>query len=444
MKRIIGIALMIPGLCLAAAGLGPSPPETGPPPADLGALLEEALSASPAVRAAAARLEAARRVPSQAGTAPDPEVGLAYTNDGLSTITYGDSIMSNLTLSWRQEVPYPGKLRRSAEAATAEADIAARQEDRVRLEVASQVKGMFAELYRLDRTAAILAETKLVLESLAESARRRYEVGQGIQESVLKAQTEILRLEAELARVHQDRRAVKVRLDAVLGRADDLPIGPVERLPEAALSADTGSLTEAAVTASPAVLGLEADVRRGEARLQFTRLDLKPDFIWSASYVDRGAIDPMVMGMFGVRLPIHRSRKQAQAAQQAASELEAARHALADRRLQVSASVRELVARVERADRLVRLYGQGVIPQATSTLESAQASYGVGRIGFLDVLNDLTAVLDARIDLATQESDRFQALASLEPLVGREVIVVEGRSAEAGARQEGGSDVLDQ
>src|SRR3990172_4600256 len=41
-------------------------------PADLGALLREAQEHSPTIRAAAARLEAAGRVPSQAGGVPGP------------------------------------------------------------------------------------------------------------------------------------------------------------------------------------------------------------------------------------------------------------------------------------------------------------------------------------------------------------------------------------
>src|SRR5262245_59734681 len=61
------VMALVPALGLRAA-------EAPPAPADLGALLAEAESASPAIRAAAARLESARRLPSQAHTLPDPEV----------------------------------------------------------------------------------------------------------------------------------------------------------------------------------------------------------------------------------------------------------------------------------------------------------------------------------------------------------------------------------
>src|SRR5258706_10069002 len=125
-----------------------------PLPANLGALLEEAEQKSPALRAAAARLEAARRAPSQERALPDPEVGLAYTNDGTSGLTLGDSEFSNLALTWRQEVPYPGKRGQAAEAAEESARISETDYERARLEVASAVKVAYADLYRLDRAAA--------------------------------------------------------------------------------------------------------------------------------------------------------------------------------------------------------------------------------------------------------------------------------------------------
>jgi outer membrane protein TolC len=406
-----------------------------PASADLGALLREAGENSPALRAAAARLEAARRAPSQANTLPDPEVSISYTNDGLSSFTYGESEFSNLTLTWRQEVPHPGKREQAAAVAEVSARVAATEFDRARLEVVSAVKSAYAELYRLDRTTTFLDETRHALETLAESARRRYEVGEGVLETVLKAQTEILRLEAEMVRVSSDRRGAEARLNATLGRTEDTAISQVAILPAWNWPADAEDPGRAAVAASPSVAVLQAAAQRAEARAQLARLDLKPDFIWSGAYQSRDGLDPMVMGMFGIRLPLHRGKKQEEALLAAESEFRAAQQDLADLRLRTQAQVRDLTARFHRADRLVILYGQGVVPQAQGALESALTAYGVGRLPFLDLMNDQVVVLEARIQLASEESARLQALAALEPLLGRELI-----GEPAGAGTQGGSD----
>ncbi len=432
-KRLL---LVLPALFMSSALAAQEQPT--PAPADLAALLREAEANSPTLRAAAARLEAARRIPSQVETPPDPEASVSYVNDGLSRFTLGESEFSSLSLTWTQDLPYPGKLGRSGAVAAAGVEIAAKALERIRLEVLSAVKIAYGELYRLDQTETILEETRSVLESLAQSARLRYEVGQGSQESVLKAQTEILRLEVDTARVAEDRRITEARVNAGVGRPVDVTVGRASLLPEGTLPAGPGDLAEMAAGASPEVGGLMAAVGRSEASLQLARLELKPDLVWSASYQNRGGLDPMVTGMFGLRLPVHRARKQAQAVSQAEAELAAARADLSDLQLRTRASVRELVARVGRADRLIVLISQGVIPNATSALESARASYGTGRVGFLDTLNDLTVLYNARLDLVSQESDRIQALAALEPLLGRELVTSSG-----GPGGEGEKDATD-
>ncbi len=395
-------------------------------------LLREAAASNPAILAAQARLEAARHAPSQVEAPPDPEVSLAYTNDTLTHFTLGESEFSVLALSWTQEVRSSGKRKQAGEVALRSSEAAEKEVERVRLEVLSTVKSVYADLLRLDRTAAILEEIRGVLGSLEETARRRYEVGEGIHESVLKAQTEILILDAESTRLSQDRKEVEARLNAAVGRAAETPVGPAEIPLRGELPGDVQLLAQSAVAGSPAIGVLEAEVGRSQASADLARLEEKPDFIWSASYQYRGDLDPMVMGLFGVRLPFYKARKQAQAVAQAEADLTAARQELAGLEIKTQAAVRELAARVRRSERLLSLYKEGILPQAATTLESARSSYAVGRIGFLDLLSDLKALLEVRKDEASLEAERVQALAALEPLVGRELLTTPESGDAAG------------
>ena len=407
------------------------------PPPSLAELQREALERNPAVRAAQARLEGARRAPSRLDVPPDPEISLTYLNDGVSSFTLGESEFSYLGLTWTQEMPYPGKTKRAAvvaEADAARAEVTLRQE---RLQARAAVGQAYAELFRIDQAAAILRESASILDVLAGAARSRYEVGGGIQENVLKAETEILRLHAETARLEQDRAAAAASLAAVLGREDAAsPFGPVTALPGVTVPDDVDSVAASAVASSVLVEGARASTRRGEAALEAARFESKPDLFWSAGYQNRGDLDPMVMGMFGVRLPIHGERRQQAAALEAEDDLRAARHDLEAAELRAAAEARAVWARARRADRLVELYEKGVVVQARAAVASAQASYGVGRIDFLDLLNDLTVLLGARIEAATQQAERMQAVAALEALTGRDLIADDAES-DPGAAAEG-------
>ncbi|HEU5181123.1 MAG TPA: TolC family protein [Candidatus Polarisedimenticolia bacterium] len=402
------------------------------PAADPAALLNEAEEKSPVLRAARARLEGSRHVASEVSAPPDPEVSLAYTNDGLSQFTLGDSEFAVLALNWTQEIRPFGKRQAAGEVAASASETGERQLDRLRYQVLSSVKIAYADLFRIDRTARILEEIRATLGSLEETARRRYDVGQGTQESVLKAQTEILLLEAESTRLAQERKQAESRLNAAVGRPAATKVGPAEVLLTGGLPVDTPLLERVDGSESPEIAVLEADVRRTQAEAKLARLEKKPDMFWSASYQYRGDLDPMVMGMFGVRLPLYADRKQAQAVARAESEVVAAGEELANRRILAESELRERVARTERADRLIGLYDQSILPQAANTLESAQVSYSVGKIGLLDILGDLKMLLEARKDRVALDVERMQALAELEPLVGLELLNAEGEAAPGG------------
>lgn len=401
-----------------------------PAPADLAALLKEAEAGNPAIAAARSTILASEAVPSQAEAPPDPVASIAYTNETLDELTLGESEDSLLTFTWTQEVPYPGKLRLAGEAARREVDVNRQRLQAARLDVASRVKQTFAQLYLIDRTVSILGDSRMLLVSFQETARARYETGAGLLQNVLKAQTEVARLDADLERLSQERRSVVAELNRLVGRRQDAPLGPALALPSAAQTINWAALESDAMERSPEVLEMDAAVLREEALLDLAQRQLKPDLVWSAAYTNRGDLEPMVMGMFGVQLPLHRQQKQAQGVTQASHSLDAARSAAESARLGVLSEVRDLTARAKRAEAVARLYAEGVVPQARGSLESASAAYGVGQVDFLTLITDFSALLGYEIEYETQRSEGISALAALERLTARELVVPVAESTD--------------
>ena len=404
---------------MAPAHAGEAP--ASPPPLDPAALLAEAARANPRILAAGARLDAASRVPSQREAYPDPMASVAYTNDGLDRITLGDSVMSNLRLEWTQEVPYPGKRRLAASVAEAQAEVTRLDLETLRLEVAASVKEAYADLVRIDRTRTILDESATLLRSFLDTARRRYESGSGILENVLKAQTQMTLLDVERTALDEDRARVASRLAALLGRRSADPLGPAT-VPLVASPPDTEALVAAAAERAPRLLALRAAERREGVRVDRAKRDLKPDFVWSAAYMNRGGIDPLVMGGFGVRLPLYRGRKQEQAVAEAESDLAAARQDTEAATDDIVAQVRALAAAADGARHQALLYTEGVLPQSQSALDSAAAAYASGRTEFVTVIADFLGLLDAQKTLEVQRAAEARALAALEPLTGATLV----------------------
>jgi len=417
MAALLLAVLLGPSAAPAASG-----DQTDIPPLDLAALLREAEANNPELAAAASRRSAAETISSQVEAPPDPVVSVSYTNDTVTGLTLGDSEFATLTFNWTQEIPYPGKLGRAADAARRNAEVSQRRLELTRAGITSRIKQAYADLYRIDRSVAILKENRLLLASYGETARARYETGEGLLADVLKAQTEVIKLDADLENLAADRVTAGVALNILAGRSAGASLGPARILPEVPDSVDAEELEREAVARAPEVLEMDAAVLRDEARLDLARLQVKPDLMWGAAYMNRGGLDPMVMGMFGVRLPLHEERKQAQGIVQAERELQAGRQDAAAARLKAAAEARDLASRAASAARLQRLYAEGIIPQAQVALESAAASYSVGRADFLTLLNGLTSLSGYELELETLRARRVSSLAALERLTGRELV----------------------
>jgi outer membrane protein TolC len=334
--------------------------------------------------------------------------------------------MSNLTFTWTQDMPRARHL--AADVARSDVGVAEQALAATRLRVRAAVKDAYAELYRVERTTAILEESRALLEGFKDAARARHETGQGILENVLKAQTELTRVDVELAGLAQERRGAQVALAAGAGVTPEFGAArvPLEgRTPEAI------AVERAAVERSPELAAIRAGVERDRKRVEVARKNLSADWMWSAGYANRGSLDPMVMGMLGFKLPVWRSGKKAAVAR-SESELEATEKDVDARTLSLLAEVRDLLARAERADAQARLIREGTLPLSRSTLDAAAAAYAAGRAEFMTLLEDFRALLGYEVELEAREAERVRALAALEPLTGAEYVL----PGEAGGAHE--------
>ena len=422
-------------LTVLASGISIVPAAAELPPVELAELLSRADASNPEILAARTRVEALKHVPSQMEALPDPTVSVSLTNETFNEFTLGTSEMSNLTFSWIQEVPYPGKRQLAGDVARSEIGVSQQAIEITRLGVRAAVKEAYAELHRIDRTSSILEESRKLLLAYRDAARARLETGQGILENVLKAETELVRLDVELAGLAEERSGAAASLAALLGSSENEPFGPASAAPSGEIPA-AASAEAAALERSPELMALRAAIRRDESRVTLAKKASKPDFTWGAGYANRGSLDPMVMGMFGIKLPLYKNRKQKEAVAQSELELEATGRDLDGRGVTLLAEVRTLLARAARASEQMRLTAEGTLPLARSTLDSAAAAYSAGRAEFVTLIEDFRAFLGYERDLETLRAERIRALAALEPLTGTEYVLPGGGDRAAGVAHE--------
>jgi len=399
----------------------PSPPAAGgrdgaaeaPDPDELVAL---ALRNSPSVAALEARVQQAQEMVRPAGAPPDPMVGLMIQDVGFPKWTVGEEDMSMVGPEITQGIPFPGKRGARRRAAQAEVAVRADELDRLRREVARDVRALYARLYALDQERGALSSGRELLEMLAATVRDRYAAGVAEQEAAVKAQLAESRLAERLDDLVAERKGLVAALNRILDQPGDAPLGRVTALPEPqALPLPW----EAAVVGNSAEVALgRAEVQAAERRLEAARRELWPDLVAGAGLGLRGGKDPAVTFRMGLDLPLWSAQKQGPMIRAAERDLEAARQSLREAEAAARAEAARLEAEWQKTDLQLARYGQAIVPQSSLALDAARAGYLAGRGDFSTVVEDFNLWLEARAGLARRQAERFETWAQLQSLVG--------------------------
>ncbi len=377
--------------------------------ARLDELVKETLANNPDIHASHQRWESSKAVIPQVQTLPDPKVAIGYRDAARQDVLYGLS----------QEIPFPGKLSLKGE-------VAARRSDRIeqdylatKLSVVARLKEVFYDLHFVHDSIRILQQTKLLLQEFEKTANARYSVGQAAQQDVLRAQTEISRLLARLATLKQQQQSLHAGINQILNRFPSNPLGVPEEVQFTPMRYSLDELNELLDYTSPLLQGQQKTVAQGDQVIALAKREYYPDFELSGL----GFRDPVTDAngyqvMLNVKIPLYYATKQREGVNEAVASREAVFQDLHALRQELLARIRDNVAKAERAEELIKLLRDAIIPQSRLTLASAQASYAVGKVDFLTLLNSLLVLQENELEFHSEMVEHKKALARLEGIIG--------------------------
>ena len=385
----------------------------------------EAETRNPMLQAAQAAVRARAAMESSARTLPDPQLELGVMNFGLPGLETDMPTSMAPSVQAMQMLPFPGKLKlsgRIAEQATAIADAEAVEQWWM---ARSQAAMAFYEIYETDRQIGVMRETVELLKDFEKVARAMYGAGEGRQTDVLRASVEVARMEADIARMQAMRTAAVARLNAVLNRPADAPVAGVALAPLPAHVPAADTLRQWAEEQRPLLQRSRRAVDQAEARLDLARRELWPDLSIGFQYGQRAAgemgTERMGSLMVGFSVPVFAGQRQLKMREEATAMRQMAEAELTDARARVNARIGEIVAELERARTLVHLYRREVFPQAEANVTSSFASYRVGAVDFMTLVDAQMTVNEYRQELFALLADYGQLVAELEMAIGREL-----------------------
>lgn len=384
-------------------------------------LVTIAVERNPAIRAAQETAQAKKSLVKPAETLPDPSIVVQSMGDPLPGKLQRGDPSSARTIGVEQEIPFPGKLGLKGKIASIEAQVEELNRTQTQRQVIAELKQAYYDLFVIRKSMEIVRKDKNLLQNFVEIAQTKYQVGQGIQQDVLKAQVEISKLIDRLVVLDQRRIVAEAQINALLDRPPDTMLGKPADITKAELKYSLEELGQLAQVNSTAMQIQEREIDRRQKSVELAHKEFYPDFSAGFTYYDRDANPSMYGWMLKAKVPLYFWRKQAPELDSAKQSLASARSMRQSTSTTVSSQIKQFYILATTSDRLVKLYSLVVVPQASLALESATASYQVGNTDFLTLIDSLTALLEYEVKYYESLGDFEKALAQLEPLVGADL-----------------------
>jgi outer membrane protein TolC len=409
---VILLSVVLAGNTLAQESV-PSHAGTVTPLSDL---LAEAEKNNPQLEAARQGWQAAKQVPSQVSTLPDPQFNLQHVSVGSPRpfAGYTNSDFAYIGLGVSQDIPYPGKLRLKGEIAKREADVSHQQVESVRRGVLAELKGTYFQLAYLSKTLTILEQDGELLKQVGQAADARYRSGMGTQQDVLQAQLQKTKLLREIAMHHLQVGKLEAQLKQILNRPQSALDIETADLIESPLTQTYDDLLAAAQEQNPELAGAQKMIDKQSLQADLARKDFYPDFnvqyMWQRT--DPTQFRAYYMLSFGVRVPIYRGRKQRPELAQAEADRLRARSEFQAQSQQVASELRSQYVIAQQTAELLKIHREGLSPQARSEFQAGLAAYQSNK-------QDFQALLTAFLDVLHLDEDYWQNVAEYETAIAR-------------------------
>lgn len=379
----------------------------------LSALVEEARTNHPGLRAAQLRQSAAEREAAAVRLWEDPMFrfgGVVGNDPGPDLEMEGD-----LLYEVEQKLPLFGKataMRREAEAAAGVAGASANYQFQIlrrSLVQAAQQLALSEELLRIGQ------EDLVLVDRMTDFARERQRAGTESGFDLLRLENERQKRQQQLETQRLQRDFDRVTLNRLLARPADRSWPELELdgvAPAIPLSEELFSM---GTKFEPRLQTMRQEIAMAEAGVEVSRRNRLPDLSLGVEGRQWSGSGDFREGMFtvGLNLPwFNRSRYRADL-DRARHRADAARAEVDDYELDVRRELFRIWTRIDAARREALLYRDSIIPRSELAVQTALAAWGTGRGMFLELMDARRMLTEARVMHVRALAEQHQMIADL-------------------------------
>ncbi len=391
-------------------------------PVSLNALIDEALKNNPQIQAAQRRWEASQaRVP-QAKSLDNPTIGITFEKIPRGTVKLNKTMPEDRMLTLSQFLPFFGKLKLKGQIALVESQMVAAEYKNTELEIINQLKTAYYDLFMNAKEIEFLTESLKLLEGIAAVSEFRYAVGDMRQEAVYKIHSEIAKLNTDIINLDQEKNFKETRINALLNRDMESPLGQPDLNEDAGFHEDIDSLYRSALDNQPELMIFSYAIEKNKHAKVLARKSSFPDLMGSIVQrgITAGSIGAWDM-MLSFTAPLWFWTKQRYEVKEAIANLEQAEAAYKTMKNKALSEVKDLAMKLEVSKNTINLYKTSLIPILESSIASSMPSYQSGQGDFMMLLDSQRMLVDTRMNYYQTLVDYNTNLADLERALGGEL-----------------------
>ena len=392
-------------------------------------LIDETLRANPELAAARQNVEALSYRPDQASTLPNPMLSMGLMNIPTDSFSFDEEAMTQKTIGVSQSFPWPGKRRLKREIAESEilkVDFALKA---LELKLVLEVKKTYYQLFMQNKAIEITERNRRLINEFVRIAEAKYSVGKGIQQDVLKAQVELSRMKDRLITLEEERDTLKARLNSLMFRLPQEKLGDPAGIILTEREPDLKRVQQLSEERHPLLKSMEASVESKRRGNLLARKDHKPDIDLSLQYGqrDNGAMGDrpdFISTMVKMSIPLWRSEKEDKKLLETSARVRQSESDYGRTRNRLFYEAARLSEAIKSRRERVRLFKEGIIPQAKASLDSSIAGYQVNKVDFLMLLSSQITLFNYEMEYYRALSEHEIKMAELEEVAGGDLDVL--------------------
>jgi len=392
---------------------------------NLKSIINKSIELSPKIKMLKAKRDIAYYRIDQKSNLPDPMLTLALANLPTNSFSFDQEAMTGKIIGLTQKFPFPGKLSAMEDYMAIDTLIIEQEIDDEINKIRETVTKTYFDLSYFRQAIFYAEETGKLLKEIEDVVGVKYSVSTATQQNLIKVQLEMTKISDRIEELRAMERNSLSILNSFLFKESTNNITTIIVTSVIPVNITSVELTNLAEKNRPFLKGIKYSVEKAQLSKRVSDKDYLPDISLGVQYSLRDKIastgkdlDNLMSFVLGISIPINYGGKLTAKVEESLSLQKLNEEQYSTALQFLSSKFGSDLAELKSTEERIKLFEEGLLPQANQNLKSALASYQVDEIDFINVIDAQDQLFKIETNLYKLKTNYLKQIAELEFLTG--------------------------